>query len=490
MSAGGASLSPPAAAVAATADHTAVEVPAVPLSFADRPGLLDAEGRLMLKNLTLEELQEWCEAAGHGSKRASQLWRAIYGDKSWIRSMDDADASAHRFAAAFKAVVAQGASLAGGLSLQSASTARDGTHKLVFAVHGGPGGNVETVLIPMHNRDGSQLRYTACLSSQVGCAMNCQFCYTGRMGLLGNLTTAQMVEQLVEARRWLAQYSQQQQQQQQQQTEEVLLQGGSQQQQQQQEDAQWQQLATAPPRINNIVFMGMGEPLHNMSALMPALDIICHPQGLALSRSKVIVSTVGLVPQLRQLRASGKAKLAVSLHATTDEVRSWIVPTNRKHPLDELIGALRELSSSSSSSSTRRSAKSDDFVVIEYVLLKDVNDTEEDARRLLDLLADVYCMVNLIVFNPHEGTRFQRSDDEQVKRFRQVLMQGGKVCTLRMSKGDDEMAACGQLGNPELAPRPAPLLRPPAQLRESLPGAAAAAEAAELQRRQLGARQR
>jgi adenine C2-methylase RlmN of 23S rRNA A2503 and tRNA A37 len=165
-----------------------------------------------------------------------------------------------------------------------------------------------------------------------------------------------------------------------------------------------------------LLIAGMGEPLHNMTALMPALDIICHPQGLALSRSKVIVSTVGLVPQLRQLRASGKAKLAVSLHATTDEVRSWIVPTNRKYPLDELIGALRELyplpasakrsssssssssneagsgassSSSSSSSSTstalqqqqqqqqqqQRSARSDDFVVIEYVLLKDVNDT-------------------------------------------------------------------------------------------------------------------
>jgi 23S rRNA (adenine2503-C2)-methyltransferase len=147
----------------------------------------------------------------------------------------------------------------------------------------------------------------------------------------------------------------------------------------------------------------MGEPLHNMSALMPALDIICHPQGLALSKAKVIVSTVGLVPQLRQLRASGKAKLAVSLHATTDEVRSWIVPTNRKYPLDDLIGALRELyplpdsakrSSSSSSSSEpessscsssealqqeqqqqKQSSRSDDFVVIEYVLLKDVNDT-------------------------------------------------------------------------------------------------------------------
>lgn len=274
---------------------------------------------------------------------------------------------------------------------------------------------------------------------------------------------------------------------------------------------------------------------------------------------------VGLVPQLRQLRASGKAKLAVSLHATTDEVRSWIVPTNRKYPLDQLLGALRELyplpakrgdddenaSSSSSSSSSeggstaseavahRSSAAassassgagrlsvggSDDFVVIEYVLLKGVNDSEDDARRLLTLLSGVYCMINLIVFNPHEGTRFERSDDEQVRRataallrvltcvllrcaapvcpaaavaaelllvaaaarclvqvrrFRQIVMQGGKVCTLRVSKGDDSAAACGQLGNPELSPRPAPLLKPPARLRAVLPGAAAAAAAAE-----------
>jgi adenine C2-methylase RlmN of 23S rRNA A2503 and tRNA A37 len=177
-----------------------------------------------------------------------------------------------------------------------------------------------------------------------------------------------------------------------------------------------------------LYFAGMGEPLHNMTALMPALDIICHPQGLALSRSKVIVSTVGLVPQLRQLRASGKAKLAVSLHATTDEVRSWIVPTNRKHPLNELIGALRELyplpasanrssssssssseagsrvtsSSSSSSSSSaseapqqqqqqQRSARSDDFVVIECVLLKDVNDTGGKGVAAELLLQDARC---------------------------------------------------------------------------------------------------
>jgi adenine C2-methylase RlmN of 23S rRNA A2503 and tRNA A37 len=178
---------------------------------------------------------------------------------------------------------------------------------------------------------------------------------------------------------------------------------------------------------------GMGEPLHNMTALMPALDIICHPQGLAVSRSKVIVSTVGLVPQLRQLRASGKAKLAVSLHATTDEVRSWIVPTNRKYPLDELIGALRELyplptsakrSSSSTSSSTsisqagggassrsrssssstnaalqqqqqqqqQRSVKSDDFVLIEYVLLKDVNDTGRQPGQL-SCKCMIYCVI-------------------------------------------------------------------------------------------------
>lgn len=405
------------------------------------------------------------------------------------------------------------------------------------------------------------MRYTACLSTQVGCAMNCQFCFTGRMGLLGNLSTAQVIEQVVAARRWLAQqhdvavqdiHQQQHHQQQQHRQHQQHMQHHQHQHQQQSHIARLTScndlssddavtrysttstsgcsrgtadVPTAPldssisavvtpntasssssninsstssrsssnnsrnsytssggteagqptssshpppsqllhPRINNIVFMGMGEPLHNMSAVMPALDILASPPGLALSRSKIIVSTVGLVPQLREVRASRKAKLAVSLHATTDEIRDWIVPTNRRYPLAELMGALEELY-------PIQSAKSDDFVVIEYVMLKGANDSDEDAARLLDLTCNIYCMINLIVFNPHEGTKFEGSDEGRVLTFRGLLNAGGKVCTVRMSKGDDEMAACGQLGDPGLTSRQAPMLKPPKRLRE---GAAA-----------------
>ncbi|KAG2493191.1 hypothetical protein HYH03_008611 [Edaphochlamys debaryana] len=433
----------------------------VPLSFEHRPNLRDARGRLMLKNLTLPELEEWCAAVGESPRRGKQLYRSLY--RRWIRNLDEEDSAAQAFSAAFKAKVAASASLAGGLQLQSVATARDGTRKLVFALvaegeEGGPEGEgpstsdasssaavassssstalargtVETVLIPMAGRADGRTRYTACLSTQVGCAMNCQFCYTGRMGLLGNLSTAQIVEQVVEARRLLA-------------AEGVDI------------------------PIANIVFMGMGEPLHNYDAVMAAIEILA--TGLELSRNKIIVSTVGLVPEMQRFIASKVAKLAVSLHATTDEVRDYIVPTNRRYPLEQLLGALR-------AAFPYATRKGDDFVVIEYVLLAGVNDTREDAVRLLELTKDIYCLVNLIVFNPHEGTDFQRSAEEDVRAFRSVFLEAGRPCTLRASKGDDEMAACGQLGDPGLAPRLAPRLRPPQALAARLAGAGAGKEGA------------
>ncbi|KIY97054.1 ribosomal RNA large subunit methyltransferase N [Monoraphidium neglectum] len=348
-------------------------VPAPPLTFAGRPGLYDESGLLRLKNLTYDELTEWCESIGEAPKRAQQLWRLMYVEKHWARSWADGAGGPDALSKAFQAKAAAAATLHGGLTLQSVQTAPDGTHKLVFTLHGGDGaasGNVETVLIPMTNRDGTQPRYTACLSTQV-------------------------VEQVVEARRWLAQQQQQQKQQQRQQQQQQQLEEEGREDERRRlgervgsgglasasggdgvpDDADgggrrrkgvrgsW---AAAPARISNIVFMGMGEPLANLPAVMPALDILCSPAGLALSKSKVIVSTVGLVPQLRELHASGKAKVAVSLHATTDEVRSWIAPVNRKHDLAELMGALAEMFPRSLATTP---GKSDHFVCIEYVML-------------------------------------------------------------------------------------------------------------------------
>ncbi|KXZ48715.1 hypothetical protein GPECTOR_26g618 [Gonium pectorale] len=424
--------------VATVASQVADLIP--PLSFEHRPGVRDASGRVGLKNLTLPELEEWCVSVGEPPKRARQLFRWLYGNKKWIRNLDQADSDAQAFGAAFKAKVAASASLAGGLQLQSVHTARDGTRKLVFALvsgegeedagepqtarEGAPGGpplatrgTVETVLIPMTNRQGEKLRYTACLSTQVGCAMNCQFCYTGRMGLLGNLTTAQIVEQVVEARRFLAEQD-------------------------------------VPIPIANIVFMGMGEPLNNFDAILAT--------GLELSRNKIIVSTVGLVPEMRQFIASRAAKLAVSLHATTDEVRDWLVPTNRRYPMAELLGALRE-----AFPYDKRKVWYDEGRRLcgdRVRAAGGLNDTLEDAQRLLALSSDIYCLVNLIVFNPHDGTPFTRSTDEAVRAFRGVFLSAGRPCTVRTSKGDDTMAACGQLGDTSISTRPAPMLRPPEAL--------------------------
>jgi len=400
---------------------------APPFVYLDnRPGMRDRSGRLLLKNLPLHELQQWCESVGERPTRAQQLYRGMYRGL-YLRSLADADGRVEAYSAAFKAKFDALASLSGGLSLQSAHAAKDGTTKLVSALHGDEGGAegiVETVLIPMTSSNGVVSRYTVCVSSQVGCAMNCQFCHTGRMGLMGNLSAAQIVEQVVEARRWLA--------------------------------SEGAQSGRPAMPIANVVFMGMGEPLHNMDAVLAAVDVLADPAGLMLSRNKIVISTVGLVPEMRAFLDSKKAKLAVSLHATTDEVRDWIVPVNRRYPLAELVSLLEEYYPM-----TTQHARGDRFVVIEYVLLRGVNDSVDDAARLAGLLSNVYCMVNLIVFNPHDGTEFERTPDGDVAAFRQALTAAGKVCTVRASKGDDTMAACGQLGDVKRSVRPAPKLQPP-----------------------------
>lgn len=271
---------------------------------------------------------------------------------------------------------------------------------------------IETVLIPC---DGG--RTTVCVSSQVGCAMNCQFCYTGRMGLRRHLTAAEIVEQAVLARRLLS--------------------------------------SDVGP-ITNVVFMGMGEPLHNIENVIKAADIMVHDQGLHFSPRKVTVSTSGLVPQLKLFLKESSCALAVSLNATTDEVRNWIMPINRKHKLGVLLETLRE----------ELKHKNNYKVFFEYVMLAGINDSIEDARRLIDLVSDIPCKINLISFNPHSGSQFRPSSNETIIEFRNILAQAGCSVFLRPSRGDDEMAACGQLGKPGTIQ--APLLRVPEQFKTSL----------------------
>ncbi|KAL4537856.1 hypothetical protein Ndes2437B_g08951 [Nannochloris sp. 'desiccata'] len=390
----------------------------------------DKTGKLMLKCLTLPELEQWCESIGEDpSKRAIQIWRWMYYDRQWIHSLDDAPATTttNGFSAAFRNKVRDIATLDGGLEVVSMHVASDGTRKIIFKLTAGSGagGQVETVLIPIVREAGTKQRVTLCVSSQVGCAMACQFCYTGRMGLLGNLTPGQITEQIVVARRMLY--------------EEDLA------------------IPDAPRHvtpITNIVFMGMGEPMDNLDAVLPAIEIMTEPLGLHLSYNKVCVSTVGLVEQIKKFAKSTKAVLAVSLHAATDQVRNSIVPVNKRYPLAELIGLLEELFPKNKAAN-----RHGNHVCIEYTMLGGVNDRREDAEALIQLLLrNVRCKINLIVFNPHDGTPFAPSSSENVAAFRNQLIQGGHVATIRSSRGDDQMAACGQLGNPELSPKRPPLL--------------------------------
>ncbi|XP_026381816.1 uncharacterized protein LOC113276432 [Papaver somniferum] len=355
--------------------------------------------KVILKNMNYSELEKWVQSHGYRPGQALMLWKRLYGNNLWAQCSDELEGLNKDFRkmlgelAEFKA-----------LSLKDVLTASDGTRKILFKLE--DESVIETDVIPKSGRN------TVCVSSQVGCGMNCQFCFTGRMGLMRNLTAAEIVEQAVFARRLLS--------------SEI----GS---------------------ITNVVFMGMGEPLHNIDNVLKAASIMVDVQGLQFSPNKVTVSTSGLVPQLRHFLHESNCALAVSLNATTDEVRNWIMPINRKYNLALLLGTLRE------ELRTKHKYK----VLFEYVMLAGVNDSMDDAKRLVDLVQDIPCKVNLLAFNPHKGSLFKPTSEKKMIEFRNALAEAGCVVLLRPSRGDDQMAACGQLGKPgEIE---APRLRIPAQ---------------------------
>ena len=276
-------------------------------------------------------------------------------------------------------------------ALMTAQEGRDGTRKWLLDV--GTGNGVETVFIPETDRG------TLCISSQVGCALECTFCSTGRQGFNRNLSTAEIIGQLWWANKALG----------------------------------------ATPKdervISNVVMMGMGEPLANYDNVVTALSIMLDDHGYALSRRRVTVSTSGMVPQMDRLKEDMPVALAVSLHAPNDAIRNEIVPLNKKYPLKELMAACQ-----------RYLVKAPrDFVTFEYVMLDGVNDKPEHARELLELVKDVPCKFNLIPFNPFPNSGYNRSSDENIRVFRDILYQAGLVVTVRKTRGDDIDAACGQL---------------------------------------------
>lgn len=364
--------------------------------------------KAVLKGMTYNQFQKWVSSHGYRPGQALMLWKRLYGDNIWAQSIEDLEGLNKDF----KTMLNKRAEF-NVFKLKDILTASDGTRKILFTLEDGL--VIETVVIP--NDKG---RTTVCVSSQVGCALNCQFCYTGRMGLKRNLTAAEIVEQAVFARRLL--------------TSEV----GS---------------------IANVVFMGMGEPLQNIDNVIKAINIMVHDHGLHISPRKITVSTSGLVPQLKRFLRESNCALAVSLNATTDVARNWVMPINRKYNLSLLLGTLRE----------ELKLKHKYKVLFEYVLLAGVNDSIEDAKRLIDLVQGIPCKINLITFNPHSGSQFKPTSDEKMIEFRNILAACGCVVLLRPSRGDDQMAACGQLGNPgEIQ---APLLRVPAQFQAALEAA-------------------
>lgn len=272
------------------------------------------------------------------------------------------------------------------------STAIDGTHKWVLRLQ--DGNCIETVFIP------EKTRGTLCVSSQVGCVLNCDFCSTGKQGFNRNLTTAEIIGQLWIAARSLSQKN-----------------------------------GVHDHAITNVVMMGMGEPLLNFEAVVSAMHIMMDDFGYGLSKRRVTLSTAGVVPAMYKLKEVSNVALAVSLHAPNDDLRNILVPLNKKYPLKELMKACKEFFSDEK----RR------YVTMEYVMLADVNDSSEHASQLIQLLKGVRAKVNLIPFNPFPHTIYRRSDDQTIMKFQQKLVDAGINTIIRKTRGEKIDAACGQL---------------------------------------------
>ncbi|MFM8508792.1 MAG: 23S rRNA (adenine(2503)-C(2))-methyltransferase RlmN [Betaproteobacteria bacterium] len=334
-------------------------------------------------------LTRWCVEQGEKPFRATQLFR-------WIHQRGVADVDQMTDLAKPWRQKLRGLASVVPLQAISEQVSRDGTVKWLFDV--GAGNAVETVFIPEDDRG------TLCVSSQAGCAVACRFCSTGHQGFSRNLSTGEILAQL-----WHAEHH-------------LRRRLG---------------LSEGERAVTNVVMMGMGEPLQNYSALVPALKAMLDDHGYGLSRRRVTVSTSGVVPMIERLMNDCPVALAVSLHAPDDVLREHLVPLNRKYPLAELMAACRAY----------LAAAPRDFITFEYCMLDGVNDHPEHARALLDLVrgSQVPCKFNLIPFNPFPASGLKRSPRERVVAFAEVLQNGGIVTTIRKTRGDDIEAACGQL---------------------------------------------
>ena len=354
------------------------------------PPMTLADGRRDLVGLSREELAAELAEIGEKPFRAKQLWHWIYhqGATDFAAMSSIARPLQQRLAERF---------VIGRPDVATVQTAADATRKWLFRFRDGQ--EAETVYIPDRHED----RGAVCISSQVGCTLSCRFCHTGTQRLVRNLGAAEIVGQFMAARDAYAEWPSPQ--------------------------------GETPRLLSTIVLMGMGEPLYNYENVAKAMRIVMDNEGIALSRRRITLSTSGVVPIMDRCGAELGVNLAVSLHAVTDALRDEIVPLNRKYPIAELLAACRRYPGASNA---RR-------ITFEYVMLRGVNDSEAEARELVRLIAGIPAKVNLIPFNPWPGSAYLPSTREQLAKFAGIVSAAGFASPIRMPRGQDILAACGQL---------------------------------------------
>ena len=353
------------------------------------------DGPINLVGLTREALKEALITAGSPEKqvkmRLGQLWQWIYekGVRDFEQmtnlSKDYRVFLAEHFVIAIPEVV-------------SKQVSTDGTRKYLVRIAGGH--EVETVYIPESSRG------TLCISSQVGCTLTCSFCHTGTQKLVRNLTAGEIIGQVMLARDDLGEWP-----------------------------APGRNPATSARLLSNIVLMGMGEPLYNFENVRDAMKIAMDPEGIQLSRRRITLSTSGVVPEIARTATEIGCLLAVSFHATTDAVRDKLVPINKRWNIEVLLEALRDYPKASNS----------ERITFEYVMLKGINDSDADAHRLVELIKGIPAKVNLIPFNPWPGAPYERSSNNRINAFSEIVYQAGYASPVRRPRGEDIFAACGQL---------------------------------------------
>jgi 23S rRNA (adenine2503-C2)-methyltransferase len=353
------------------------------------------DGPVNLVGLTRDQFRQTLITHGtpeaQAKMRTGQLWQWIYqkGVRDFALMTNLAKDYRAFLAAHFTIQIPE---------IVTKQVSEDGTRKYLVRIHGGH--EVETVYIPEEGRG------TLCISSQVGCTLTCSFCHTGTQKMVRNLTAGEIVGQVMLARDDLGEWP-----------------------------APGRHPKDETRLLSNVVLMGMGEPLYNFDAVRDAMKITMDPEGIALSRRRITLSTSGVVPEIARTADEIGCMLAISFHATTDEVRDTLVPINRKWNIATLLDALRDYPRLSNS----------ERVTFEYVMLKGVNDSDADARRLVKLIAGIPAKINLIPFNPWPGAPYERSDWSRIEAFADIVYKAGYASPIRTPRGEDIMAACGQL---------------------------------------------